>query len=118
MKDETRKQALFSQGASLKKYPQRVYLNEHLTKHDAGILKKALQDKKAGVLHSVSTFQGKIYGKTREKGKPFCLSESKKLNLTWCGSAQPSTEPVDFVCGSVQPIMEPDVQSVVLSNSS
>ena len=76
---QTKKQMLLSQRTSLRNYTSRVYMNGDLTKYDARIMKKALQDKKNGVLHSVWSFQGKIFGKDSDRGKPFCLSNRRKL---------------------------------------
>ena len=78
MASDKARNALFSQKKLFKNSQYKLFVNELLMKEDSQIYKKARKDISQGLLHSVWTYQCKVWAKGSRTGDPFCLSEPKE----------------------------------------
>ena len=67
MRSVAKKQAFYAQRVKLKKFNNRVYLNEDLSESDSKIMKQALTEKKNGKQFSLWSNSGKNFAKSSEK---------------------------------------------------
>jgi hypothetical protein len=75
MKQERYKINIYKQKKLLKNLPQKIYLNEDLTKEDDKIFRKTRQHVKEGIIYSAWTKGGVVYAKTTPDSTPYAVTE-------------------------------------------